>query len=69
MKNKPVDFYPEWMTYADISLLTDVPVNTLRVWRVRKKLPEPDLTPNSQTPLWRPETIRRWNEERSGNAR
>jgi hypothetical protein len=53
-----------YMTYDDIEKLTGVRKATLMMWKVRGKLPEPDYTPNQRTPLWNPETITIWWEER-----
>lgn len=49
-----------YLTYDDIATLTDVPVNTLRQWVLRGKMPKPDLRPSPKKPLWYPETIDNW---------
>jgi hypothetical protein len=58
---------PYW-NYSDISarLWLDarqtVSVTTLRQWRARGKMPEPDYKPSPTLPLWKPETIGAWIE-------
>ena len=50
------------LTYADISVMTGVPVGTLKVWLTRGKLPPPDVKPNKRTALWQRSTIEDWME-------
>ena len=57
--NKP------YLNYGDISDRLrengrDVSVSTLRQWRARGKLPEPDYKPSPTLPLWTPKTIDTW---------
>lgn len=54
-----------YLTYQDISDLTGIPKGTLRQWRVRGKMPEPDYMPTknrSASPAWKRETIEAWWE-------
>jgi predicted DNA-binding transcriptional regulator AlpA len=48
------------LTYDDISEMTGVAKPTLYVWRMRGRLPAPDLELNARTPVWKPETIKEW---------
>lgn len=50
----PQPFY----SFRDIGLLTGVADNTLRVWRIRGRLPEPDQ--KQVPPLWGFDAIRAW---------
>lgn len=56
-----------YLTYQDISDLTGIPKGTLRQWRARGKLPEPDYMPprptGSTMPLWSQQAIEEWWEE------
>ena len=52
---------------AEVAAHLGVSPGTVAVWRHRGHLPPPDATA-SNVPLWRPSTIRRW-EERGGKAR
>lgn len=49
----------ELWTYAQISDLSGISPNTLRVWRLRGKLPEPDYE-IGQWPAWKPDTVKQW---------
>jgi predicted site-specific integrase-resolvase len=50
--------------YREIAELTGVKESTLKVWKYRGKLPPPDLEPYSRAPLWKRETIVKWDKER-----
>jgi predicted DNA-binding transcriptional regulator AlpA len=50
--------------YDEIQERTGIPYNTLRVWKVRGKMPEPDYTVG-QSPAWLPAHIEPWIEEHS----
>lgn len=49
----------ELWTYAQIAEHTGITAGTLRVWRTRKKLPDPDFI-IGEWPAWRPATVRQW---------
>lgn len=49
---------PLW-TYAQIADLTGISAATLRVWRLRGKLPAPDYE-IGPWPAWKPTTIESW---------
>ncbi|MDT0377264.1 MarR family transcriptional regulator [Streptomyces sp. DSM 42041] len=53
-----------WMT-ADIAEHLGVKVETVRVYRTRGDLPEPDRM-FGRTPAWRPETILNWQRPGRG---
>lgn len=55
MAQEPVELW----TYAQIGELTGKTAGTLRVWRKREKLPDPDYLVG-EWPAWKPETIRAW---------
>lgn len=44
------------VTYAELSERLGVPVNTLRQWQHRGKLPEPDFRVGRE-PVWLPKTV------------
>lgn len=58
---------PYW-NYGDISELTGVSIVTLRQWRARGKLPEPDYKPSPTLPLWTPATIESWWKGRGNGS-
>jgi hypothetical protein len=47
---------PALVTYADLSARLGVPVNTLRQWQHRGKLPEPDFRVGRE-PVWLPASV------------
>lgn len=60
---KPVELW----TYAQIGELTGITAGTLRVWRSRGKLPEPDFLVG-EWPAWKEATVRDWWAKREGIA-
>lgn len=50
-----------YLTYEDISAKVGVPVPTLYLWKHRGKMPPPDIL--WRQPLWKRETIDRWEKE------
>ena len=50
------------LTYKDLAERWGVKYSTLRQWRHRGKLPEPDKT-YGQMPVWNEETIRQLEDE------
>lgn len=52
-----------YLTYKEIAELTGEPVNTLRVWLFRGKMPPPDYKPARNAAYWLPATIEAWREE------
>jgi hypothetical protein len=57
-----------YLSYDDIAKLTRIPVATLRVWRHRGKMPEPDYMPSGRIPLWTEKTIQGWWKEHDGSS-
>lgn len=53
----------ELVTYADLSRRHGVSVNTLRQWRLRGKIPEPDYRV-SGSPAWKESTLASWTPPR-----
>lgn len=54
-----------FMTYRDISLMMNVSVATLRVWKMRGKLPKPFFDqPEDRVTLWRTADVLKWAAER-----
>lgn len=55
----PTDQPARLITYADLSDAAGVPINTVRQWVRRGKLPAPDYRVG-QSPAWLPATIQPW---------
>lgn len=57
-KRTPTDL----IGYTEIGARTGIPQSTLRAWKTRGRLPEPDFTVGN-SPAWFPETIDPWITE------
>lgn len=54
-------------TYKDLAARWDVPAATLRQWKKRGKLPEPDYEFGG-SPVWEPKTIEKWEDNHGLDA-
>lgn len=54
-----------YLTTADLAARLGVKVETVRIYKTRGTLPDPDAYAG-QSPLWRTETIETWQASRPG---
>jgi predicted DNA-binding transcriptional regulator AlpA len=57
----------DWWTTEDVATFLGVSTSTIRAYVARSQMPEPDRR-MGRTQLWRPKTIRHWNQQRPRKA-
>lgn len=55
----------EYWSVQEVAAYVGVTDSTIRSYAARDLMPKPDL-PVGRTPLWLPETIKKWKAERPG---
>jgi predicted DNA-binding transcriptional regulator AlpA len=56
------------LSYDDIAELTGVSTSTLRGYRAKGQMPQPDASPHPRVPMWRRRTIEEWLANRPGRG-
>ena len=65
----PADSLPDdWWTTDDTATFLGVSTSTIRAYLARQQMPAPDRRIGRMT-LWRPSTIRQWQNERPSAPR
>lgn len=67
---RPASLHSEtsaWWTTTDVANYLQISDSTVRAYLTRDQMPEPDLRAGQQR-LWRPETIKRWHQQRPRKA-